>query len=116
MDFQKEELKKIAKFQRLMIMAVGIQLLIAILTSVIPILGILTLPAGLFCVYAMVMVSQSLKHELGITIVYAICAFIPVVSLIALYLLAKKSSDALIGAGYKVGLLGMSKEDIEKIQ
>ena len=116
MDFQKEDLKKIAKFQRFMIMAVGIQLLIAILTPVISVVGFLALPAGLFCVYSMVMVSQSLKHELGITVVYAICAFIPIVSLIALYLLAKKSSDALSAAGYKVGLLGMSKEDIEKIQ
>ena len=116
MDFQKEDLKKIAKFQRLMILAVAAQLLIAILTPVIHILGILALPAGLFCIYSMVMVSQALKHELGITIVYAVCAFIPVISLVALYLLAKKSSDALSAAGYKVGLLGMSKEDIEKIQ
>ncbi|MCI5778524.1 MAG: hypothetical protein MR051_01685 [Lentisphaeria bacterium] len=116
MDFQTEDLKKIATFQRMMILAVAIQLVLTIAIKFVPWLGILTLAASVFCLYTMIMVSQALKHETPMTVLYAICAFIPIVSLIALYLLAKKSSDALKAAGYSVGFFGMSKEDIDKIR
>lgn len=116
MDFQTEDLKKIAKFQRMMILAVAIQLLLTIVSTFVPFVGILTFAAGVFCLYTMIMLSSALKHETLVTVIYAICAFIPIVSLVALFLLAKKSSDVLKAAGYNVGLLGMSQADIDNIK
>jgi len=116
MDFQVEDLKKIAKFQRWMIIAVAAQLAIAVISLFIPLLSVLGFVAGVFCLYTMIMVSQALKHEMPVTVIYAICAFFPILSLIALYLLVTKSTATLKAAGYNVGFLGMSQEEIDKIQ
>lgn len=60
--------------------------------------------------------SRALKHKLIVTIAYAFGCFIPVVSFIVVYLLAREAYRNLIGSGYKVGFFGMSKKDIEKIR
>lgn len=116
MDFQVNELKQVAKFQRFLILAVAIQILLAIAANFVPLLGIFCLVAAIASLVFMLKLSIALKHDTGITIIYAICAFIPIVSLIALYLISKKASDILTGAGYKVGLLGMSQKDINDMQ
>ena len=116
MDFQVEDLKKIATFQRLMVIAVAAQLIITVVSFIIPFVGILGFVAGIFCLYTMIMVSQALKHDMPVTVIYAICAFIPVVSLVALYLLVTKATAALKAAGYNVGFFGMSKAEIENIK
>ena len=116
MDFQVNELKHVAKFQRFLILAVAIQILLSILTKFVPLLGILCLVAGICALVCMVKLSIAMKHDTGITIIYAICAFIPIVSLVALYLICKKASDLLTAAGYKVGLLGMSQNDIDNLK
>ena len=116
MDFQVEDLKQIAKFQRFLILAVAAGLLLSIAAKFVPILGILCLVAGIASLVFMIKLSQALKQETGITIIYAICAFIPIVSLVALYLICKKASDLLTAAGYKVGLLGMSQQDIDNLK
>ena len=116
MDFQVEDLKQIAKFQRFLILAVAAGLLLSIAAKFVPILGILCLVTAIASLVFMIKLSQALKQETGITIIYAICAFIPIVSLVALYLICKKASDMLTAAGYKVGLLGMSQTDIDNLK
>jgi|GEM_PF-5491044 len=116
MDFQVEDLKQIAKFQRFLILAVAAQILLSIAAKFVPILGILVLIAGIFALICMIKLSIALKHETGITVIYAICAFIPIVSLVALYLISKKASDVLTAAGHKVGLFGMSQADIDNLK
>jgi len=116
MDFQPEDLKQIGKFQRLLILAVAAQLVIGVAAKFIPLLSFLVLPIGIFAIYAMVKLSGALKHETSVTIVYAICAFIPIVSLVALVLIVRKASAMLSAAGYKVGFFGMSQADIDSIK
>ena len=116
MDFQVEDLKQIAKCQRFLILSVAAGLLLSIAAKFVPILGILCLVTGIASLVFMIKLSQALKQETGITIIYAICAFIPIVSLVALYLICKKASDMLTAAGYKVGLLGMSQADIDNLK
>ena len=116
MDFQVEDLRQIAKFQRFLIIAVGIGILLAIAAKFVPFIGILCLVTGIASLVFMIKLSQALKQETGITIIYAICAFIPIISLVALYLICKKASDMLTAAGYKVGLLGMSQADIDNLK
>ena len=116
MDFQVNELKQVAKFQRFLILAVAAGVVLSIASKFIPYIGILCLVTGIASLVFMIKLSQALKQETGITIVYAICAFIPIVSLVALYLICKKASNALTEAGYKVGLFGMSQADIDKMQ
>ena len=116
MDFQVEDLKKIAKAQKMLIIAVAAQIVVAVASKFVPILGILALVAGICALVFMIKLSIALKNETGITIVYAICAFIPIVSLVALYLICKKASDSLTAAGYKVGLFGMSQADIDNLK
>ena len=116
MDFQVEDLKQIAKFQRFLILSVAAGLLLSIAAKFVPILGILCLVTGIASLVFMIKLSQALKQETGITIIYAICAFIPIVSLVALYLICKKASDLLTAAGHKVGLLGMSQADIDNLK
>ena len=116
MDFQPEDLKQIGKFQRFLILAVAAQLVLAVVSKFFPLLGFLALPIGIFAVYAMVKLSCALKHETSVTIIYAVCAFIPLVSLVALVLIVRKASAALTAAGYKVGLFGMSQADLDNMK
>ena len=86
------------------------------LLKFVPLLGFLALPVGIFAVYAMVKLSCVLKHETNLTIIYAVCAFIPVVSLVALVLIVRQASAELTAAGYKVGLFGLSQADIDSMK
>ena len=90
--------------------------MLAIAAKFVPFIGILCLVTGVASLVFMIKLSQALKQETAITIIYAICAFIPILSLVVLYLICKKATDALTAAGYKVGLLGMSQADIDNIK
>lgn len=116
MSFQPEEIKQIGTYQKFLILAVAAQLVIAVAAKFIPLLGLLGLPAGVFAIYSMVKLSCALKHETSTTIIYAICAFIPLVSLVALILIVRQASAALTAAGYKVGLFGVSQADLDNMK
>ena len=116
MAFQPEEIKQVGTFQKFLILAVAAQLVIAVLTNFVPLLGVLALPAGIFAIYCMVKLSCALKHETATTIIYAVCAFIPLASLVALILIVRQASAALTAAGYNVGLFGVSQADLNNMK
>ena len=116
MDFQTEDLKKIANFQRMMILAVAVQLVLWIVSCFLVFFGlnyILRVAAGLFAAYSAYMVSSLHKNENQWTLIYTICAFFPIVSLWPAYMLWKKTADILKAAGYNVELLGLLKNGVD---
>ena len=116
MDFQTEDLKKIVKFQRMLILAVAVQLVLWIASFFLAFFGldyILRVATGLFAAYSAYMLSSLQKNENQWTLIYAICSFVPIVSLWPAYMLWKKTEDALKAAGYNVELPDLLKKGVD---
>ena len=84
MDFQVEDLKQIAKFQRFLILSVAAGVLLSIVSKFVLVVGFLYLVPGIASFVFMFMLCRALKQETDITIIFSICAFLPIVSIVAL--------------------------------
>ena len=116
MDVQTEDLKKIVNFQRIMILAVAVQLVLWIVSFILPIpflCYILRVAAGLFAAYSAYMLSTLHKNENQWTWIYTVCALFLFLSLWPAYMLWKKTEEVLKAAGYNVELLALLKNGID---
>lgn len=97
------QIRAVGKAQRLFLWAVLASLLWFIPYSFI------VLPFQLYCVWNL---AKSLGLSTGISAVYIILMFIPIVNLIALLVLNEKATCALRNAGIRVGLMGARPSDL----
>lgn len=119
MEFSNQTLKQIGMAQRMICIFILIKILTYVLLPFIPVPKAL---AGIFdIVYAVILImntwrlSKGLGNSEGLSIVLCICLFIPLVSIITLIVLSQKASEILKKAGLPVGLMGVPKEELDKL-
>jgi hypothetical protein len=105
-----QQLLRIAKSQRGVLLCIlgSIIMFFLPLAVVQGIAFLVILPFQLVFVYKL---ASSLKA--AVPLVWTLCMFIPLLSLVLLLILSQRATRALQGAGFKVGLLGAKVSDIE---
>ena len=117
---RRERLEAVAKRQRILLFAVLAQLFLNPLSKLASeILGseIIVLPALLgITILAIIVITACrlslLLNSLPITILLTILAIVPLLNLVVLLILIRQSTNILKTAGLRVGLLGVSPQDI----
>ena len=119
MEFSNQTLKQIGMAQRM----ICIFILIKIITILV--IGILPIPKTLISifdiVYAVILIANTWKLSAGLgyeqvfAIIFCICLFIPLVGIITLIALSLKASEVLKNAGLPVGIMGVPKEELDKL-
>ena len=110
--FTVNEIYKIAKYQRYIILAILLNLIISVLAYFVPPLAILSLVISLAILILFILFSNAIKNSVIVTIICAILMFVPIISLILLLIITSRATAILRNAGLKVGLLGVSKQDL----
>ena len=125
-----DEAEAIAKLYRRLVLLVGVQLLVAFLVQVMPLItprevasvvAFVVLLAGIAILVAsilMVVTAYRLAGRLqsGPPILWAVAMFIPCISILTLLALSSKATSWCRRHGIKVGFLGPTKESIEEIR
>ena len=111
--FTVNEIYKIAKYQRYIILAILLNLIISVLAYFVPTLAILSLVISLAILILFILFSNAIKNSVIVTIICAILMFVPIISLILLLIITSRATAILRNAGLKVGLLGVSKQDLQ---
>ena len=125
-----DEAEAIAKLYRRLVLLVGVQLLVAFLVQVMPLItprevasvvAFVVLLAGIAILVAsilMVVTAYRLAGRLqsGPPILWAVAMFIPCISILTLLALSSKATSWCRRHGIKVGFFGPTKESIEEIR
>ena len=119
-SYQKEDILKIAKFQTMIIFGI---LFLIILTPLTYIPGIVSILATLlylvnviYYMTAFCMLRTAQKGNIAVTVLLVIFLLLPLISLITLLCVNGKASNILKSAGLKVGLMGVSKPDLDEFK
>jgi hypothetical protein len=98
-----DQVRRVAKYQRLLILAV----VIGAFGPLIPLVGIVVLILNIgFQVWCVVKLSAALELNRAAKWIFVVLMFVPLVSLIALLVLNAKATRFIRNAGYRVGLIG----------
>ena len=118
--YQKEDILKIAKYQTMIIFGILFLIILTPLTYVPGIISILaTLLYLLNVIYYLIafcMLRTAQKGSIAVTILLAILLLLPLISLITLLFVNGKATNILQSAGLKVGLMGVSKPDLDEFK
>lgn len=68
---------------------------------------------GIYCAYAMYQLASALKSR--IAIIWALLCFVPFIGLLSLFFLNQRATVALREAGIRVGFMGVSETDLDKL-
>ena len=107
----------IGRRQKLMIWALGIQYALGVIGRafegevVLMVLGVLALLALGNVVVSVVRLSVKLNHPV-VTVLVALLAFLPLINLLVMLFLSRRSTSTLKAHGVHVGLMGASEQDI----
>jgi len=119
-SYQKEDILKIAKFQTMIIFGI---LFLIILTPLTYIPGIVSILATLlylvnviYYMTAFCLLRTAQKGNIAVTILLAILLLLPLISLITLLFVNGKATNILQSAGLKVGLMGVTKPDLDEFK
>ncbi len=105
LQYNKTDIKDIAKFQKLICWL----FLIMIIGLIFPIITICANIIAIFCVYYL---ARALKvNHLGL---YVLGVFIPIISLFVLLNVIQKATKVLRSQNIKVGVMGANKEGLNK--
>lgn len=112
-NFTNVELKEIAKWQKNILFMVLASLVSGALIGVLGVLGFLVQAVvALGCLFCTYKLSEAMRRS---PILFCILSLIPYVSLVVLILLVVGASKELQAAGIKVGFLGVSSEELKKL-
>lgn len=125
-DYQKEDIIKIAKYQTMILYGL-LLCVIFTLMKLVPcfisspdIIGTLTdvlqVFSALFCLIVFCLLRSAEKGNIVLTILGAILLFITGINLIVLFFANNKATKILKSAGLKVGLMGVSKFDLDEFK
>ncbi|AFM27493.1 CPBP family intramembrane glutamic endopeptidase [Desulfomonile tiedjei] len=99
------QIRSVGKAQRLLLWAV----LASFLCFFVPFSFVLLAPFQLYCVWNL---AKSLDLSTGISVLYLLLMFIPIINTIALLMLNNKATQTLRKAGIRVGLMGARPSDL----
>ena len=119
MEFSNQTLKQIGMAQRMICLFI----LIKIITIIV--IGILPVPKTVISifdiVYAVILIANTWRLSTGLgydqifAVIFCVCLFIPIVGIITLIALSLKASEILKNAGLPVGIMGVPKEELDKL-
>ncbi len=119
-SYQKEDILKIAKYQTLVIYGILFLIILTPLSWVPGIVGtlatLLYLVNIIYYVTAFCLLRTAQKGNVAVTVLLAILLLLPLVSLITLLFVNGKATNILHSAGLKVGLMGVSKPDLDEFK
>ncbi len=104
------KIEHVAEGQKMIVYAILVQVTCFILQIVVhPILGVFALFGAVLSIVGVFRLASGLGFSIGMKLAFVLFMFIPCLNLIILLALNSRATEALRGAGYKVGLLGASK-------
>ncbi len=119
MEFSNQTLKQIGMAQRMICLFILIKIVTILVIGVLPIPK--TIISIFDIVYAIILITNTWKLSAGLgyeqifSIIFCICLFIPLVGIITLIALSLKASEVLKNAGLPVGIMGVPKEELDKL-
>ena len=103
-------IERVASGQKLIIYAILINIVATILQMAVhPAIGLVGLVSLVMSIIGVVKLATGLSSSLIAKIIYVVLMFIPLINLITLLVLNSRATKELRANGYKVGLLGASK-------
>ena len=111
-DSEKLLIERVASGQKLIIYAILINIIATILQiAVNPLFGLLGLVSLVMSIIGVIKLATGLGSSLIAKIIYVVLMIIPLINLITLLILNSQATKVLRANGYKVGLMGASKND-----
>lgn len=108
-----ERLEKLASGQKLVIWSIALSLASIALQFVIGLLAfVIGFATLILSIIGVLRLCNGFGYGAGHKVVYIVCLFIPLVSLIMLIVLSVRATRHLRDGGYTVGLMGASKTSI----
>jgi len=103
-------IERVASGQKLVIYAILINIIATILQIAInPLFGLLGLVSLVMSIIGIIKLATGLGSSLIAKIIYIVLMIIPLINLITLLILNSRATKVLRANGYKVGLMGASK-------
>jgi hypothetical protein len=107
-----EAMRRVASGQKLILYSILLSLAAFALAKPLGLFVIvLNLVAAVMAILGAVRIADGLGQGTGARIIYAICMFIPLISIVIMISLSIRATRALREAGYEVGLLGAKNLD-----
>lgn len=110
-EFEAGQLQKLATGQKIVIFAILAYFIAMMVRPVFPLLTYIIVMACLIAsLVGLFKVVQILKLHIVLKVLYFISLFIPLINILALASINSRATKMLKAGGYKVGLLGASKQ------
>lgn len=110
-EIEAVELRKLADGQKIVIFAILAYFIAMMVRAVFPPLTYIIIPASLIMsLVGLIKVVRILKMHTVFKVIYFILLFVPLINILALASINARATKMLRAGGYKVGLLGASKQ------
>ena len=119
MEYTQNQIKEIGMAQRVILLGVLADILCTVICMVIPALVFLAPVVNIVVAVCLILnvykLSMVFGYSTGVTVILCVLLFLPLIGLIELLWLVVKASGILKAAGLPVGLLGVSKAELDKL-